>query len=547
MEKTMDKKTVISIACFNKVEYTKKCIDSILLNTQMTDAVLLITDNNSTDGTSSYLKTLQEEYPNQINILKQKTNTGFGHAHNQALQYIPTLKKEMKCDVDFFVVMNNDIVINEENWLGKMKAPFLVNEKMAIVGIQGVCNGLDHGGGGIFNPQLQQPEYIEGSLLIMPVNLLKKHKLFDESLVFAYYEDSDLSLRYRKLGYNIKSEKLDIVHERAVTAKSIDSNELDLLGYKAKNKIRFQKKWAHYLRTKSFAEKILLIRKGAMGDVLMLNPIINKLQEENAFIDITVYTKTPQIFVERRDIKVVSDDASMNKMIRDNEFTTIFNLDSVYENSPEKHIVDAYAEHCNLKLIKKDLKFNIFKALLPPNIEEIIKDKKIAIVNPGKNVQPHWVGRMWEANKFDEVCLWLKEKGYFVVAIGETVTSKLNNIDLELYSKIDIHQANTLIGKAKLFVGIDSFPFHLAQIQDVPSAVFFGSVLPEYRIISNKTYPVSNNTLNCIGCHHWLSSPRYNTTECVRDEEKERCITGVTVEMFKNKIEEIEVKERINK
>jgi GT2 family glycosyltransferase len=47
----------ITFACYNSVEYTKKCIESMINCNTPLDR-LVVVDNKSSDGTVDYLKTL---------------------------------------------------------------------------------------------------------------------------------------------------------------------------------------------------------------------------------------------------------------------------------------------------------------------------------------------------------------------------------------------------------------------------------------------------------------------------------------------------------
>jgi hypothetical protein len=76
-----------------------------------------------------------------------------------------------------------------------------------------------------------------------------------------------------------------------------------------------------------------------------------------------------------------------------------------------------------------------------------------------------------------------------------------------MQGKLSIESLISLVSGASAFVGIDSFPAHIAQVADVPSAIFFGSIHPTFRILSEyRTWPIVK-PIGCIGCYHVSLEP----------------------------------------
>lgn len=91
----------ITFACYNQVEYTKQCIDSLIKHGVDLSRVVVV-DNNSSDETRDYLGTL----PLGGKIFN-KTNLGCGVAWNQGA---------LALQAEWTIVMNNDILVSE-NWI----------------------------------------------------------------------------------------------------------------------------------------------------------------------------------------------------------------------------------------------------------------------------------------------------------------------------------------------------------------------------------------------------------------------------------------------
>jgi GT2 family glycosyltransferase len=91
----------ITFACYNQVEYTRQCVDS-LVRTGFDLSRLVVVDNGSTDATREYLATLPLG-----GLLLNHHNLGCGVAWNQGA---------LALQAEWTVVMNNDVVVTP-GWL----------------------------------------------------------------------------------------------------------------------------------------------------------------------------------------------------------------------------------------------------------------------------------------------------------------------------------------------------------------------------------------------------------------------------------------------
>lgn len=93
-----------TFACFNKVEYTQKCIES-LQQSNFDMSRLVVVDNNSKDSTWDYLQTIPS-----IHTIRNKDNMGCGVAWNQGILHLQT---------EWTVIMNNDILVSHD-WINQL-------------------------------------------------------------------------------------------------------------------------------------------------------------------------------------------------------------------------------------------------------------------------------------------------------------------------------------------------------------------------------------------------------------------------------------------
>ncbi len=102
--------TSIVIPLFNNLEYTKQCIDSLEVSTQLPFEIILI-NNASTDGTKAYIDKLAKQ-KGRINYttIHNVENVGFPGAVNQGLKV---------ANGEYLVIANNDLIFTKE-WLEKL-------------------------------------------------------------------------------------------------------------------------------------------------------------------------------------------------------------------------------------------------------------------------------------------------------------------------------------------------------------------------------------------------------------------------------------------
>ena len=120
------KKTEVSIIipCFNKLDYTKKCFESVLENTEKEISYeIIFVDNASSDGTKDYLLSLEKKHT-FVSVIRNDENLGFAKACNQGI-------KESKGE--FILLLNNDTVA----WTGWLSNLLLETKKDDNIGIAG--------------------------------------------------------------------------------------------------------------------------------------------------------------------------------------------------------------------------------------------------------------------------------------------------------------------------------------------------------------------------------------------------------------------------
>ena len=224
-------------------EETLSCIDSIK-KCNLQDSVTLkivIIDNASNDGIE---RALSKVHPDVI-FLQTGSNLGYTGGNNVGIQWVlETNHDELakKKDETLVLILNNDTTFHQQfivelirgykrhpkagiispkiyfdpNSLPKKiynknreeiskydntKIIWSAGGKIDWNNIYGSTRGVDECDQGQYDEETQI-EFASGTALLMPLNVLKQIKSFDNNY-FMYYEDVDLSLKVKKNGYQI--------------------------------------------------------------------------------------------------------------------------------------------------------------------------------------------------------------------------------------------------------------------------------------------------------------------------------------------------------
>jgi len=280
--------------------------------------------------------------------------------------------------------------------------------------------------------------------------------------------------------------------------------------------------------------KILIIRQGALGDVIMATGIVRAIYEKYNAPIIDIATDYSSVFLNNIYVNRVGQ---LNTLTENNYDLTI-NLDMAYEMSPAMHAINAYALRADLNYNETDLHTELF-------VQKESYDSLSQYNLPEKFIVLHQRYHYWSnRNLLGEFYIDLASKiigvtGYPVVQIGGEFDHKFGVIDGLLYdltNKLSLHETAALIEKAKAFVGIDAGPMHIASSTNTPVVGLFTSVKAEYREPRNRIVPHINiaSNIECYGCVETLPAP-VTQYHCARgdDECTRRFSSDIIIERLK--------------
>ncbi len=232
---------------YNNITDTRQFKSEIFKYTQ-SDFELIIIDNGSSSEMVQLLDSFSKE--NNITIITNKSNMGFGHANNQGIE---------SANSEYICFLNNDVLLYP-GWDSDLIQPFRTRQNVGATGpVTNNCAGeqcSDYGLQDISTEchhviatkrskelvgNFREHHRVIGFCLMAETKLIKQIKGFDESFNIGNYEDDDLCIRIALCQKKIIiCENAFIYHIGSQTFKSNNINYLMSLNH---NEKLFAEKW----------------------------------------------------------------------------------------------------------------------------------------------------------------------------------------------------------------------------------------------------------------------------------------------------------------
>ena len=244
-------KLSVIILCFNQLEYTKQCIESVFQNTCCNSYEVIVVSNGSTDGTIEYLESLRCKHAN-IKIINNTENLGFSKGMNIGAK---------NANGKYIILLNNDTIVGEGWDFELIKTLESDDNIFAVTPITNCCGNeamvdmkFDNHNDFFnkvnkFNSNLK--DYIEVYSLglfcgIFRTNEFKKINYLDENYNNGW-EDDDLYDSISLLNKSVViSTKSLVYHIGSVTVGKNNYNQLN-----NPNRLYYENKWNKTWNTKS--------------------------------------------------------------------------------------------------------------------------------------------------------------------------------------------------------------------------------------------------------------------------------------------------------
>jgi len=190
----------IVMAVWNNLDLTKRCIDSMIKNTDI-DHRLIIIDNASNDETKRYLEGLRDKIGEKVLLVRNNANLGFVKAMNQGLGL---------SRAPYICLINNDTIVTK-GWLAEMIAAAQSSPRIGLISPSSNTLGQNPDKGesiDAYAERIRKEAGIcaeigssHGFCMMIKRELIEKIGVFDEIYGMGNFEDTDYSRRAIKEGY----------------------------------------------------------------------------------------------------------------------------------------------------------------------------------------------------------------------------------------------------------------------------------------------------------------------------------------------------------
>ena len=531
----------VQMITVNQVAAFRRAVESLLANTQ-SEFDLHVWTNAAPAQTVRWIEELRTRIPEQAPRVarfmfdESDRNAGFIVPHNRMVG---------SARGRYLVIVNDDVVFGP-NWDVALLDAFESNPRLAAAGPKQLFGRLDSTCTGV--PGTGPIEYVEGSCLCVPREIVERHGLFDGHMELFYCEDTDFSLRLRALGYEIAEVlECNVKHLSGLTRKG--SPELERLCRRAErhNKAILRERYADYLKSRQFPRHtVVVVRRAAHGDMVDLEPALAGLRERFPWSKIVLKTCCPELMTACPHIDEVQRIGARDRESADrargrgreptpsqpehsrysSPAECLFDLDDAYERTPGKHHARAFCDavgtpfrHPQWWLTSQSQAQAL--TLLPGRGETI-----------AFHVQACWPERTWPIERFQAAAKALAGR-YAIVQAGGPADAKLG-IGRDLRG-VSWDSIAACLARCRLLVAVDSALHHLASAVGTESVVIFGCSRPDV-VATPRTHALWNDQLACAGCLQ-REPPPVRMVKCKR--KRIQCLESISVERVLLKIEEV--------
>ena len=288
-------------------------------------------------------------------------------------------------------------------------------------------------------------------------------------------------------------------------------------------------------------KKILIVRHGAMGDVLLLYPFLKQLKNE---APTEIHLLSNYNILENSNVVDLYLPMSKFKLHKIEK-----NYDKVYfpyyEFDRSLSIYSAYSLTMGFEPLDKKIQINFTKDFISLKEKYNLKNKILV----GFQTSTGNIFKDLPLEKFQILIHKLKEKfSDLEILVFSDKKNTLENC-INLSAKIpNLKELIFYFSQLNYFIGLDSALSHIARAMNIPSLIILGPTNPSLIFYSTEnTIFLNQKELNCLGCYHHipkftesLNFCKIQTHSCMKDFEIQKIIEKfiqLTKKQFFDKID----------
>ncbi len=262
---TDEPRVSILIPFRDQPEITRRCVECLSRVTTYTNFEIVLIDNWSTQrDTEAWLRTVRNKQ--SIRVVRIEENFNFARLNNHVARQL---------DSAFFLFLNNDIFIEQADWLRIMVDEALADARVGIVGIKllypnqtvqhagvvlGVGGVADHAfkyapgdeAGYCFRAVCAaEMSAVTAACMLCRADAFRAAGMFDEANLAVAFNDVDLCLRIGRAGYKIVYQPAVVAEHHESLSRGSDLADHNLPRFYAENQTMWDR-WGDLLRNDPF-------------------------------------------------------------------------------------------------------------------------------------------------------------------------------------------------------------------------------------------------------------------------------------------------------
>jgi GT2 family glycosyltransferase len=235
-------RTSVIVVNWNRQALLRACLTSLKEKTRYPNFDVTVVDNGSRDGS---WQMVSKEFP-WVELVRNEDNLGCAAANNRGI------KKVLTKNTEYLLLLHNDTVLVDENWLGLMVEMAESDGRIGIVG----CKLIRRNGRVQQYSEYDKPTNVKrvvGATMLIKRAVIERIGQFDQSFGLAFEDDVDYCLRARKSGFRVVyTPDTRVIHFGAGSTE--ESNAEQMIHLRWKNYARVQ------LLNSSLREMLLRLR-----------------------------------------------------------------------------------------------------------------------------------------------------------------------------------------------------------------------------------------------------------------------------------------------
>lgn len=249
---------------------------------------------------------------------------------------------------------------------------------------------------------------------------------------------------------------------------------------------------------------------GGLGDELMLTAVAAEARKTGR--PLSILTDRPEVWEGNTDPAQVVTNVQrwLRVFLRQRIATDIVHL--AYTNGTHRHIGEQIGLNIGVELPSG------WRPVYRPRGKSYVSRGAIVVQNSCRGAQFSAYTKEWSFDRWNELAQGLAKEGHRLMQVGTPMDPLISGAQ-DLRGQTSLADMTAILEQARLFIGLESGPMHIAAAVGTPSVIIYGGRTRPWETGYPWHWHVADTTIPCAGCAL--------NTGCPYDV---KCMEGISVE-----------------